>query len=170
MASSVCTAWQPTPAFRKWQLDLLLDGNENQATFLAVGEQPVPAPAELLLWDTTPFPDGKHQLRLRVVRSDGNYDEYFTPITIANATPAGAAGPTLLATTPANGASWDGGPVTFTFDKAIATAEMLVSSHPGRGDQRRRRAGDLFTHSARRPPTPAISSPWPRPRRATAAH
>ncbi len=101
------------PTFRKWQLDLLLESNESQATFLAVGEQPVPAPAELLLWDTTPFPDGKHQLRLRVVRSDGNYDEYFTPITIANATPAGAAGPTLLATSPANGASWDGGPVSF---------------------------------------------------------
>jgi hypothetical protein len=29
------------------------------------------------LWDTTIIPDGLYSLRLRVVRLDGNYDEYF---------------------------------------------------------------------------------------------
>jgi hypothetical protein len=29
------------------------------------------------LWDTTMIPDGVYSLRLRVVRIDGNYDEYF---------------------------------------------------------------------------------------------
>jgi hypothetical protein len=29
------------------------------------------------LWDTTIIPDGVYSLRLRVVRLDGNYDEYF---------------------------------------------------------------------------------------------
>ena len=168
-AWSACRAWQPTPAFRKWQLDLLLDGNETQATFLAVGEQPVPTPAELLLWDTTPFPDGKHQLRLRVVRSDGNYDEYFTPVTIANATPAGAAGPTLLATSPANGASWDGGPVSFHLRQGHCHRRSAGHARLGRGDQRRRRAGALYTqrHAGRQHPLSLHGGPGPG--RATAA-
>lgn len=70
------------PEFRKWQLDLLIDGNESDATFLAVGEQPVWG--KFMTWDTTPYPNGKHELRLRVVDSGGNYVEYFTPIVIRN--------------------------------------------------------------------------------------
>jgi hypothetical protein len=31
----------------------------------------------LALWDTTIIPDGVYSLRLRLVRSDGNYDEYY---------------------------------------------------------------------------------------------
>ncbi len=31
------------PTFRKWQLDLLMGGDERQAHFLAVGEKPVSA-------------------------------------------------------------------------------------------------------------------------------
>ncbi|MGD8792357.1 MAG: hypothetical protein PVF47_07360 [Anaerolineae bacterium] len=54
------------------------------------------------LWDTTIIPDGVYSLRLRVVRLDGNYDEYFvrgiqvsnsrpteTPTPRATPTPAG---------------------------------------------------------------------------------
>lgn len=70
------------PAFRKWQLDLLLDGVTE--TFLAVGESPAPEPAELVRWDTTLYPNGDHQLRLRVVYDGMNYDEYFTAVTVAN--------------------------------------------------------------------------------------
>lgn len=72
------------PAFQKWQLDLLLDGKAHQATAIAVGTGPVAAPARLTQFDSTPYPNGKHQLRLRVVRRDGNYDEYFGAITLAN--------------------------------------------------------------------------------------
>ena len=56
----------------------------------------------LALWDTTIIPDGVYSLRLRVVRLDGNYDEYFvrgirvvntrptaTPTPEATPTPAG---------------------------------------------------------------------------------
>lgn len=68
--------------FRKWQLDLLIDGvNE---TFLALGETPVGEGSELYAWDTTLYPNGEHVLRLRVVYEGMNYDEYNVRITIAN--------------------------------------------------------------------------------------
>jgi hypothetical protein len=69
------------PAFSKWQLDLLPGGDPNAATFLALGTNP--GPFSYLL-NTTPYPNGNHALRLRVVRPDGNYSEYVTPFTIAN--------------------------------------------------------------------------------------
>ena len=61
--------------------------------------------ATLALWDTTVgrnanapvFPDGVYQLRLRVVRQDYNYDEYFVAsFTISNDTPT--ATPTITTT------------------------------------------------------------------------
>lgn len=72
------------PTFRKWQLDLLLDGDAQRAHFVALGEQPVSAAGELAQLDSTLYHNGKHVLRLRVVYQGLNYDEYFTPITIAN--------------------------------------------------------------------------------------
>ena len=70
------------PDFWKWQLDLLV-GGQNPA-FLAVGEQPVPSPATLMSLNTADYPNGQHTLRLRVVHRDGNYDEYYAPVVIAN--------------------------------------------------------------------------------------
>jgi hypothetical protein len=70
------------PDFWKWQLDVLVGGQS--ASFIAVGEQPVPAPVPLVAWNTANYPNGEHVLRLRVVHSDGNYDEYFSRVTIAN--------------------------------------------------------------------------------------
>lgn len=57
----------------------------------AEGDQPV-LNGTLAIWDTTVgsannpvYPDGVYQLRLRVVRQDFNYAEYFVPnITVAN--------------------------------------------------------------------------------------
>ena len=72
------------PTFRKWQLDLLLNGDPAQATFLAVGEDPVHTPMTLATIDTRRYPDGNHSLRLRVVHSNLNYDEYIVPITVNN--------------------------------------------------------------------------------------
>jgi peptidoglycan-N-acetylglucosamine deacetylase len=77
--------------FAKWQLDLLPAGVASNAVFLAVGETAAPVAGPLAQFDSARFPDGAHTLRLRVVRRDGNYDEHFTPITIANRTPAPAA-------------------------------------------------------------------------------
>jgi hypothetical protein len=70
------------PDFWKWQLDILVGGQT--ASFIAVGEQAVPSPAPLVAWNTANYPNGSHVLRLRVVHRDGNYDEYYTNVTIAN--------------------------------------------------------------------------------------
>jgi hypothetical protein len=72
------------PGFRKWQLDLLLDGDHAQTRFIAVGEQMAPQPAQLTQVDTTRYPNGKHLLRLRVVYTGLQYDEFYTPIVIRN--------------------------------------------------------------------------------------
>jgi lipoprotein-anchoring transpeptidase ErfK/SrfK len=79
------------PDFRKWQLDMLVWGDAAQAHFLGVGEDAQPNPIALQTIDSTLFPDGEHLLRLRVVREDQNYDEYLTPIVIANQAPVARA-------------------------------------------------------------------------------
>jgi hypothetical protein len=70
------------PDFWKWQLDILVDGQT--PSFVAVGEQPVPSPGSLVALNTANYPNGEHVLRLRVVHSDGNYEEYYSRVTIAN--------------------------------------------------------------------------------------
>lgn len=72
------------PNFQKWQLDLLLNGAAAGATFLEVSRSAAPAVKRLTELDTTQYPNGTHILRLRVVRTDFNYDEYSVTITIAN--------------------------------------------------------------------------------------
>ncbi len=70
------------PDFWKWQLDVLVDGQG--ASFLGVGDQPLSSPGGMLAWNTANYPNGNHVLRLRVVHRDGNYEEYFTSVTVAN--------------------------------------------------------------------------------------
>ena len=72
------------PEFQKWQLDLLRNGDESDATFIAWNAFPKPKKGLLKNLDTTLFPDGEHTLRLRVVRARSNYDEFFTKIVISN--------------------------------------------------------------------------------------
>jgi hypothetical protein len=51
------------------------------------------------LWDTTVIPDGVYSLRLRVVRLDGNYDEYFVRgIQVSNTFPTDTPTPALVIT------------------------------------------------------------------------
>ncbi len=76
----VITGYASAPNFMKWQLDLLPGGNANQAAFLALGEK---AGEFTYTLDTTNLPAGEHALRLRVVRSDSNYDEYVVKFTLA---------------------------------------------------------------------------------------
>jgi outer membrane biosynthesis protein TonB len=50
-------------------------------------------------WDTTLLPDGNYSLRLRVVRRDGNYDEYFVrQISVANTQPTDTPTPEVTPT------------------------------------------------------------------------
>lgn len=72
------------PTFRKWQIDLQLHGDSAQTVFVAVGEEEQHGLATFATLNTTLYPNGEHLLRLRVVHSNLNYDEYFTPITINN--------------------------------------------------------------------------------------
>jgi hypothetical protein len=52
------------------------------------------------LWDTTIIPDGVYSLRLRVVRLDGNYDEYFVRgIQVSNTQPTDTPTPQATPTT-----------------------------------------------------------------------
>jgi len=70
--------------FQKWQLDLLLNGDETQAASIGISTKPKAQVGAFLNWDTTIYPNGKHTLRLRVVREGANYDEYFTTVVIEN--------------------------------------------------------------------------------------
>ncbi len=72
------------PIFEKWQLDIMISGDEGSASFIALGEEQVTEAGALATVDTTMYPDGDYTLRLRVVGSDGQYDEYFVLIVIAN--------------------------------------------------------------------------------------
>ncbi|MBI5031578.1 MAG: hypothetical protein HZB51_13705 [Chloroflexi bacterium] len=102
------------PIFRKWQLDLLAGGDENQASFLERGASLDEAERTFTQLNTTTFPDGTYLLRLRVVGQDGQYDSYYSWITIDNSMLSKAcncsstqdtvpAGPNGI-TTPADGA------------------------------------------------------------------
>jgi hypothetical protein len=54
-------------------------------------------------WDTTLLPDGNYSLRLRVVRRDGNYQEYFVrQISVANTQPTDTPTPLPATPTPTN--------------------------------------------------------------------
>lgn len=108
------------PTFRKWQLDLLLDGDAQRAHFVALGEDPLAAPGELAKLDTTLYHNGKHILRLRVVYLGLNYDEFFAPITIANSgAPAAETAPADTGATAEESAAApaaEPGPVVFRTD------------------------------------------------------
>jgi hypothetical protein len=71
------------------------------------------------LWDTTIIPDGLYSLRLRVVRLDGNYEEYFVrSIQVSNTRPTET--PTPRAT-PTSAAPTDTPQATATVVIAVPT-------------------------------------------------
>jgi hypothetical protein len=83
-------------SFLRYELAFLQDANAGAGWIVfAEGSQPV-NDGVLAIWDTTVgrtagapvFPDGSYQLRLRVVKQDYNYDEFFVSgVTISNAGP-----------------------------------------------------------------------------------
>jgi hypothetical protein len=92
--------------FLRYELAFLQEsGSGSDWIVFAQGDQPV-IDGTLAVWDTTVgrganrvFPDGRYQLRLRVVRQDFNYDEYFvTNLTIANDSGTPTPTPTLTTT------------------------------------------------------------------------
>jgi len=89
------------PQFQKYEIHFGPEPNPgNQWTPIAGSPFTVPVvQGRLGLWDTTIIPDGIYSLRLRLVRLDGNYDEYIVRgIQVLNTqpteTPTPAATPT----------------------------------------------------------------------------
>jgi hypothetical protein len=67
------------PQFQKYEVHFSAEANPNDE-WQPVGGSPFGVPVvqgRLALWDTTVIPDGLYSLRLRIVRADGNYDEYY---------------------------------------------------------------------------------------------
>lgn len=65
--------------FQKYEMHYGPEPNPGEQ-WTPAGGSPFSVPVvqgRLALWDTTVIPDGIYSLRLRVVRLDGNYDEYF---------------------------------------------------------------------------------------------
>jgi hypothetical protein len=94
------------PQFQKYEIHYGPEPNPaNQWTPIAGSPFGVPVvQGRLGLWDTTIIPDGIYSLRLRIVRLDGNYDEYMVHgIQVLNSqpteTPTPAASPTPEAPT-----------------------------------------------------------------------
>ena len=100
------------PDFLRYELAFYQQDNPDaQWIVFAEGDQPVSSNT-LAVWDTTVgrefaapvFPDGRYQLRLRVVRTDYNYDEYYvTDVVVQNdgptPTPTAALDETAVAST-----------------------------------------------------------------------
>jgi len=110
--------------FMKWQLDLLPGSDPDAAAFLALGEEQGVFTHTL---DTTNLPQGEHSLRLRVVRGDSNYDEYFVKFTIGPATAAVAARATAAAPVAARATAM----VTTTTTTTTTTAATPVAMTNG---------------------------------------
>jgi hypothetical protein len=78
------------PSFQKYEIHYGPEPNAGDQ-WTPIQGSPFTAPVvqgRLGLWDTTIIPDGLYSLRLRVVRLDGNYEEFFVRgIQVANALP-----------------------------------------------------------------------------------
>jgi hypothetical protein len=76
--------------FQKYEIHFGPEPNPGDQ-WTPIGGSPFTVPVvqgRLGLWDTTIIPDGVYSLRLRVVRLDGNYDEYFVRgIQVSNTQP-----------------------------------------------------------------------------------
>lgn len=74
------------PDFWKYELAAAPTGTQNWFN-IGVSETPI-ANGVLGLWDTRSVSDGTYSIRLRIVKRDGNYDEYFVVRTqVANTGP-----------------------------------------------------------------------------------
>jgi len=75
------------PEFWKYELYYSPMATEGWVLIGQVHKTPV-INGQLGVWHTTTVPDGAYKLRLRVVRKDGNYDEYFVRnISVSNTMP-----------------------------------------------------------------------------------
>jgi hypothetical protein len=72
------------PSFEKYEMHYGPD------PWIPIGENPYSeqvTDGELGVWDTTEVNDGSYTLRLRIVRTDGNYDDYTVSVEVVNTQP-----------------------------------------------------------------------------------
>lgn len=116
--------------FQKYELHYAPEPNPSDE-WKPVGASPFGVPViqgRLALWDTTLIPDGLYSLRLRVVRLDGNYDEYFVRgIQVSNSFPTETPTPMEAAVTPTPARPTDTPAPTLTVVIAVPT---VVSPTP----------------------------------------
>lgn len=77
------------PEFWKYEIHFGPGMNppDNAWSVLLVREEPV-VDGQLAVWDTNTVPDGTYSLRLRVVRSDGNWEDLvIRPVSVQNSQP-----------------------------------------------------------------------------------
>lgn len=72
------------PDFLRWNLDALLYGDAQAVAPIARGQKRMPKEDILTRLDTTTLPDGTHWLRLRVIRINGQYEEFVVSILVNN--------------------------------------------------------------------------------------
>jgi len=100
------TGYADIPRFDRWQLDVLPGGDATNAVYVTVGHQ---AGSFSYVMDTSVFPVGAHVLRLRIVRPDGNYEEFLnnftigTPVAPTNGISSPAEGETVSGTVAVKG-------------------------------------------------------------------
>lgn len=76
------------PSFWKYEIYYAPEPNPNDQWHLLGLYEAQIIDGRLEIWDTTLVPDGTYSLRLRVVRVDGNYDEYYVrQISVVNVQP-----------------------------------------------------------------------------------
>jgi len=88
------------PEFWKYEVAYGLEPNpSDQWILIGMVHETQVVDNVLETWDTTLLPDGNYSLRLRVVRRDGNYQEYFVrEIAVANAQPTDTPTPEVTPT------------------------------------------------------------------------
>lgn len=92
------------PEFWKYEIRVVPGQNpgigDDQWYRVIVREEPV-LNGQLAVWDTSVLPDGLYTMRLRVVRLDGNWQDFdVLPLTVANSTPPTATLAPPTATSP----------------------------------------------------------------------
>jgi hypothetical protein len=90
------------PEFWKYEVAYGSEPNPgDQWTLIGVVHEDQVVDNVLETWDTNLLPDGNYSLRLRVVRRDGNYQEYFVrEIAVANTQPTDTPTPPEVTPTP----------------------------------------------------------------------
>jgi len=88
------------PEFWKYEVAYSPEPNpEDQWILIGMVHETQVVDNVLETWDTTLLPDGNYSLRLRVVRRDGNYEEYFVrQISVANTQPTDTPTPEITPT------------------------------------------------------------------------